>query len=119
MAIGRERLCAAQLDTFDDFDVLLPAQILDNFVHGMLGHGMLGSGVARSSTHANDVTLTPPARRRRDHCVIPAVSRFPDGGPALRSSVSPQRIFTCLARLPERRAGPLIFLLGHRTFLQF
>src|SRR4030081_3656970 len=117
MSIGRKRLWATQLDALDDFDVLLATEVLHNIVHRMLKLTL----TTWSRTRANDVTFTPPARGCCRKCTIAnvwaAVGCFPGGRPALRSSGSPHRIVTGLARLPDCRARALVFLLCHRTFL--
>src|ERR1700730_14343465 len=113
-AIGRERLCAAQLDTFDDFNVFLMTEILNYVVHGLLGvrHCL----TIRGGAHADEVTLTPPGRRCH-HSAISAVCRFARGGSALHPRVLPRCIVAGLARLLDRSGGPLIFILSHRTLL--
>src|SRR5258708_3175225 len=75
-AAGRKRLRTAQLDAFDDFNILLLTEVLDNLVHGMLDIG--GGRIAgRMGTQADDVALTPYAGSCCRQSAIGAVDRIP------------------------------------------
>src|SRR6266513_699122 len=112
-AIAHAGLGPAELDALEDLDVLLMAEVLDDVVHGELGMGERST--ARSSTGADQVTLTPAAGGR---CVQCAASSLPRGGPALRPRRPPRRVIASLAGLLDRRAGPLLSFLSHRTVLR-